>query len=130
MQLSRTKPGFFRPGSSDFSSIQTLLGDFINDRTSSSLLKKLHESKSKELTKNSWSSGEPFERVIENNDDLKEILKNPEIYKNSVCIIEPADHVGKNLIGEDVRASSNISSLCQYIADCDSILIPLENRKT
>ena len=125
MKLSRTKPGFFRPGSSDFSSIQTLLGDFINDRTSSSLLKKLHEAKSKELTKNSWSSGEPFERVIENNDDLKEILKNPAIYKNSVCIIEPADHVGKNLIGEDVRASSNISSLCQYIADCDSILIPL-----
>ena len=75
MKLSRTKPGFFRPGSSDFSSIQTLLGDFINDRTSPSLLKKLHEAKSKELTKNSWSSGEPFERVIENNDDIKEILK-------------------------------------------------------
>ena len=59
------------------------------------------------------------------NEDLKEIIQNPNIIKNSICIIEPADHVGKNLIGEDVRASSNIASLCQFISDCDAILIPL-----
>ena len=30
----REKAGYFRPGLSNFSSIQTLLGDFINDRNS------------------------------------------------------------------------------------------------
>ena len=125
MKSSRHKTGFFRPGSSNFASIQTLLGDFINDRTSPSLLEKFHKNKSKKLSQTSWNNGEPFERIIQNNNDLREILSSPEIYKNSVCIIEPADHVGKNLIGENVRASSNIASLCQYIADCDSILIPL-----
>ena len=125
MTISRTKAGFFRPGSSDFSSIQTLLGDFINDRTSPSLLKDYHEKKAKILTEKKWDNGAPYERVIETNEDLKEIIQNPNIIKNSICIIEPADHVGKNLIGEDVRASSNIASLCQFISDCDSILIPL-----
>ena len=125
MKNLRKDPGFFRPGLSNFSSIQTLLGDFINDRTSPSLLEKIHEEKAKRLINNTWDNGEPFERVIGSNEDLREILCNPNIYKNSICIIEPADHVGKNIIGEDVRASSNIASLCQYIADCDSILIPL-----
>ena len=125
MKNLRKDSGFFRPGFSNFSSIQTLLGDFINDRTSPSLLEKIHEEKAKRLINNTWDNGEPFERVIGSNEDLREILCNPNIYKNSICIIEPADHVGKNIIGEDVRASSNIASLCQYIADCDSILIPL-----
>ena len=113
MKLSRHKTGFFRPGSSNFASIQTLLGDFINDRTSPSLLEMFHKNKSKKLSQTSLNNEEPFERIIQNNNDLREILSSPEIYKNSVCIIEPADHVGKNLIGENVRASSNIASLCQ-----------------
>ncbi len=125
MKFLRKESGYFRPGLSDFSSIQTLFGDFINDRTSASLLKNLHKQKAKSLTENSWGKGEPFERVIENNQDLVDILSFPNIIKNSICIIEPADHVGKNIIGEDVRASSNIASLCQLIADSDSILIPL-----
>ena len=45
MNLSRTDSGFFRPGKSNLSSIQTLLGDFINDRDSPSLIRKLHEYK-------------------------------------------------------------------------------------
>ena len=125
MKNLRKDSGFFRPGLSNFSSIQTLFGDFINDRTSPSLLKNYHDEKAKILTEKKWDNGAPYERVIETNEDLKEILQNPKIIKNSICIIEPADHVGKNLIGEDVRASSNIASLCQFISDCDSILIPL-----
>ena len=46
----RENTGFFRPGLSNFSSIQTLLGDFINDRNSPSLLKDLHSEKSKFLS--------------------------------------------------------------------------------
>jgi len=125
MKNLRKDSGFFRPGLSNFSSIQTLFGDFINDRTSPSLLKNYHDEKAKILTEKKWDNGAPYERVIETNEDLKEIIQNPNIIKNSICIIEPADHVGKNLIGEDVRASSNIASLCQFISDCDSILIPL-----
>ncbi len=121
----RENTGFFRPGLSNFSSIQTLLGDFINDRNSPSLLKDYHSEKSKFLALNKWSSGEPYERVVENNSDLENLLTKPHILKNSICIIEPADHVGRNLANEDVRASSNIACLCQYIADCDSILLPL-----
>ena len=45
VKTSRQDSGFFRPGYSNFSSIQTLLGDFINDRTSPSLLKDYHEKK-------------------------------------------------------------------------------------
>ena len=123
MKNLRKDSGFFRPGLSNFSSIQTLFGDFINDRTSPSLLKNYHDEKAKILTEKKWDNGAPYERVIETNEDINEIIKNPNILKNSICIIEPADHVGKNMIGEDVRASSNIASLCQFISDCDSILI-------
>ena len=105
MKNLRKDSGFFRPGFSNFSSIQTLLGDFINDRTSPSLLEKIHEEKAKRLINNTWDNGEPFERVIGSNEDLREILCNPNIYKNSICIIEPADHVGKNIIGEDVQVT-------------------------
>ena len=49
MKNLRKDSGFFRTGLSNFSSIQTLLGDFINDRTSPSLLEKIHEEKAKRL---------------------------------------------------------------------------------
>ena len=125
MNLSRTDSGFFRPGKSNLSSIQTLLGDFINDRDSPSLIRKLHENKVEGLSNSSWGKSEPLEKVVINNEDLVKILNHPKMLKNSICIIEPAEHVGTNLAGEDVRASSNIAYLSQFIADCDSILIPL-----
>ena len=125
MKLSRIDSGFFRPGKSNFSSIQTLLGDFINDRDSPSLISKLHNNKIEKLSKSSWGESEPLEKVITNNEDISRILNHPNLLKNSICIIEPADHVGTNLAGENIRASSNIAYLAQFIADCDSILIPL-----
>ena len=125
MELSRIDSGFFRPGKSNFSSIQTLLGDFINDRDSPSLISKLHNKKIEKLSKSSWGESEPLEKVITNNKDISRILNHPKLLKNSICIIEPADHVGTNLAGENIRASSNIAYLAQFIADCDSILIPL-----
>ena len=125
MKLSRIDSGFFRPGKSNFSSIQTLLGDFINDRDSPSLISKLHNNKIEKLSKSSWGESEPLEKVITNNKDISRILNHPNLLKNSICIIEPADHVGTNLAGENIRASSNIAYLAQFIADCDSILIPL-----
>ena len=125
MNLTRTDSGFFRPGKSNLSSIQTLLGDFINDRDSPSLIRKLHDDKFEELSNSSWGKSEPLEKVMVKNEDLIKILNYPKMLKNSICIIEPAEHVGTSLAGEKVRASSNIAYLSQLIADCDSILIPL-----
>ena len=103
MNLSRTDSGFFRPGKSNLSSIQTLLGDFINDRDSPSLIWKLHENKIEGLSNSSWGKSEPLEKVVINNEDLVKILNHPKMLKNSICIIEPAEHVGTNFAGEDVR---------------------------
>ena len=64
MKNLRKDSGFFRPGLSNFSSIQTLFGDFINDRTSPSLLKAYHDKKAKILTEKKWDNGAPYERVI------------------------------------------------------------------
>jgi len=125
MKNIRLKSGFFRPGFSNFSSIQTLIGDFIKDRSSPSLLNQFYINKAKSLSRNTWDEDSPFEKVIESNEDLRDLLTQPHLIKNSICIIEPADHVGANLAGEKVRASSNLACLCQYISDCDSILIPL-----
>ena len=117
--------GFFRPGLSNYSTIQTLLGDFINDRTSDSLLKDLHEDKIDIFSNSIFKEDGNYKKIITKNDHLIDVINNPTSYKNSVCIVEPADHVGINPLGESVRASNNISFLTQYIADCDSILIPL-----
>ena len=115
MNLSRTDSGFFRPGKSNLSSIQVLLGDFINDRDSPSLIRKLHENKVDGLSNSSWGKSEPLEKVVVDNEDLVKILNHPKMLKNSICIIEPAEHVGTNLSGENVRASSNIAYLSQFI---------------
>tara|TARA_X000000368_G_C23030476_1_gene712298 strand:+ start:266 stop:1672 length:1407 start_codon:yes stop_codon:yes gene_type:complete len=117
--------GFFRPGKSNRTSIEFLLADFINDRDSKSLLEPFYEKKLDLLANCQWGEEGPLEKVVRSNNDLKEILKNPKIYKNSICIIEPAKHVGTNPKGNEVKASINIAYLSQYIADCDSILIPL-----
>ena len=60
MRNIRLKPGFFRPDLSNFSSIQTLLGDFINDRNSPSLLNEFYIQKVKSLSRNSWSGRAGF----------------------------------------------------------------------
>ena len=106
------------------STIQALIGHFLLDRTSPSLL-------SKEIARNqenkqcrTWGTT-PFEKVVNNNEELKWLISNPKSFRNAVCIIEPADHVGQNNARENVRASSNIAFLCRTIADCDSILFPL-----
>ena len=52
-------------------------------------------------------------------------MLNPQIYRNSIAIIEPWEHVGYNPRGEHVRASVNVAFLAQKIADCGSVLFPM-----
>ena len=82
MKDIRLKPGFFRPGLSNFSSIQTLLGDFINDRSSPSLLNEFYIKKAKSLSRNTWNEGTPFEKVVESNEDLRDLLTKPHLITN------------------------------------------------
>ncbi len=49
----------------------------------------------------------------------------PELYRQSVSIIEPWPDVGINPRGEPVRASKNIAYVLQQIADADTILYPV-----
>ena len=121
----RTKPGFLQPGYSSIESIQTLIGDFLHDRDSPHLLNGVNDSIHADAVQGGWGNQAPFEKVIRTNEDLRFLLENNELLRHSLCILEPADHVGHNSCGEPVRASLNVACLAQGIADCDSILFPL-----
>ena len=121
----REKQGYLRYGESSIESIQALIGDFLHDRDSPHLLNNVNKFISDQCLSGGWGADPPFEKVINTNNDLLTLLENDNLVRHSLCILEPADHVGKNLCGEFVRASFNIACLAQYIADCDSILIPL-----
>jgi len=67
----------------------------------------------------------PLEKVIEHPDHLRALLQMPELYRNSVGVIEPWPNVGTNPRGEQVRASKNVAYVLQQIADADTILYPV-----
>ena len=120
----RKNTSWLNPNSDNTSTIQALIGHFLQDRLSPSLLDE--EIKKFQDNKRGASWGEPpYEKVVESETDLDWLINNPSAYRNAVCIIEPASNVGQNNAKEDVRASSNIAYLCRVIADCDSVLFPL-----
>ena len=102
----------------------TLIGHFLLDRISANLLETAPRVKPLTLAGRTWGEP-PFEKVVRSNEQLEWLIRHPKSYQNAVCILEPAEHVGQNTIGEDVRASSNIAHLCRVVADCDSVLFPL-----
>lgn len=119
----RLKPGFLSEGGSDFESVHILLGRFLADRNSENPLAE------KELCAEDgifeWGQAQPLEKVINSREDLEFLLKNPNLYRKSITIIEPWVHVGFNSLGEDVRASKNVAYIAQKVADMDSILLPV-----
>ena len=121
----RSKQGFLRPGASSIDSIQTLMGDFLRDRDSPHLLESFNALISNSHISGGWGEQAPFEKIVRTNHDLQLLIENDHLLRHTLCIIEPADHVGLNSCGESVRASLNVAYLAQSIADCDSILIPL-----
>ena len=121
----RRQQGYLRQGKSSIESIQALIGDFLHDRDSPHLLRDEEHLIDDQCIVGGWGARSPFEKVIKTNDDLIFLLENDSLVRHSLCILEPADHVGQNFCGESVRASFNIACLAQSIADCDSILIPL-----
>lgn len=118
----RTQPGYLCEGYSNFESVHILFGRFLADRHSENPLPE--RSLLKENPAFEWGAARPLEKVIRSWQDFEFLMKNPQIVRNSITIIEPWEHVGVNPQGEDVRASLNVAYVAQKVADCDSILFP------
>jgi len=116
----RTKTGYLLKNS-DIGTASVMLWKFLVDRSDSYPLPE------KDIFKDGkfeWGTP-PIEKVITTAEDLEYIIKNPSIYSNSICIVEPWEHVGFHPSGNPVRASKNIAYLGQKIADFGSILFPI-----
>ncbi len=117
------KPGFLSDGDSDFEAGHIFLGCFLKDRHSPDPLSE--RSILQEQGSFQWEQGRPLEKVINSIEDFQFLMQNPQIYRNAVAIIEPWEHVGRNPMGEEVRASLNVAYLAQKLADLDSVLFPV-----
>ncbi|NET00880.1 MAG: hypothetical protein F6K62_02855 [Sphaerospermopsis sp. SIO1G2] len=119
----RLTPGYLREGGSDVASTLILLGHFLADRNSPSPLPE--KSLFTEDGEFEWGDAPTLEKVISSLEDWEFLLHNPRLFRHSIFIIEPWNHVGINDLNEEVRASKNVAYMAQKIADCDSILLPV-----
>jgi len=116
----RIKPGILGQHALSPQSVHALLGYFLKDRESPTPFPGRDRLAREGLF--DWGLGPPLEKVIEGPQHLQHLLQVPELYRQSVAIIEPWPDVGTNPRGEQVRASKNIAYMLQQIADADTIL--------
>ena len=109
----RLLPGFYRPGKSSFKSIQALFSEFLRDRHSPSLLQAHYDNDTSDSINYGWGDSAPLEKEITSQEDLDTLINTPFAFNQAICIVEPADHVGFNTIGEPVRASINVAWLAR-----------------
>ena len=119
----RERPGILSPGASSPQSVHALLGYFLQDRDSPGPFPGRDRLAREGFF--DWGLGPPLEKVIEGQQHLRQLLQMPELYRQSVSIIEPWPDVGVNPQGEPVRASKNVAYVLQQIADADTILFPV-----
>jgi hypothetical protein len=119
----RTTPGIFSQYATSPQSVHALLGYFLEDRDSPTPFPDRGIMVDHQLFE--WGVAPPLEKVITSPLELDLLLGLPEIFRNSVSVIEPWENVGINLQGEAVRASKNIAYILQQIADADTILYPV-----
>ena len=117
------KPGFLSDGDSDFEAAHIFLGRFLIDRHCADPL--CDRSLMQDGETFEWGKGRPLEKVIYSEAEFKFLMQNPQLYRNAMAIIEPWHHVGRNPMGEEVRASLNVAYLAQRLADCDAICFPM-----
>jgi len=119
----RTLPGLLGRHASSPQSVHALLGYFLKDRKSPTPFP------GRDMLANEgvfdWGLARPLEKVIESPDHLRVLLDMPEIYRQSIAVVEPWASVGTNPRGEPVRASKNIAYIFQQVADADTILFPV-----
>ena len=104
----RTNTSWLNANADNTATIQSLIGHFLQDRISASLLDEQIKNFQHDKRGASWGVP-PYEKIVESEADLDWLINNPRAYRNAVCIIEPASNVGQNAAKEDVRASSNIA---------------------
>ena len=119
----RTSPGILSGHASTVLSVHSLFGYFLKDRTSPSPFP--GRDGLAHATTFEWGIAPPLEKVIDSQHELAELLQLPEVFRQSISIVEPWPHVGVNLKDESVRASKNVAYLLQQIADADSVLFPV-----
>jgi GMP synthase-like glutamine amidotransferase len=119
----RERPGILGPHASCPQSVHALLGYFLKDRNAPTPFPGRDRLAREGFF--DWGLGPPLEKVIEGPQHLRYLLQRPEIYRQSVAIIEPWPDVGINSRSEAVRASKNTAYLLQQIADADTILYPV-----
>ena len=119
----RVRPGILGQHASSPQSVHALLGYFLRDRGSPTPFPGRDMLAQEGLF--DWGLAPPLEKVIESPDHLRVLLQLPEIFRQSVSIIEPWRDVGTNPRGEPVRASKNVAYVLQQVADADTILYPV-----
>lgn len=118
----RSRMGYLTEGGSDFESIHILLGYFLADHDSPNPLPE--QTLLSEDGKLEWGQGPILEKVLNTPADFEFLMQNPTLFRESLFIIEPWEHVGLTAAGTEVRASKNIAYVAQRVADADSVLLP------
>jgi len=119
----REKPGILGQHPSSPQSVHALLGYFLRDRESPTPFPGRDRLAREGMF--DWGLAPPLEKVIERPEHLRALMQMPELYRQSVSVIEPWPNVGTNPRGETVRASKNIAYVLQQVADADTILYPV-----
>lgn len=119
----RTRPGILGRHPASVQSVHALLGYFLKDRGSPTPFPGRDELVHAHTF--DWGVAPPLEKVIERPAELELLLGLPELFRQSVSIVEPWPNVGVNLQNEAVRASKNVAYILQQVADADSILYPV-----
>jgi GMP synthase-like glutamine amidotransferase len=119
----RARTGILSPHASSPQSVHALLGYFLSDRRSATPFPGRDSLAFEGLF--DWGLAPPLEKVIETPEQWRTLLEMPELYRQSVGIVEPWPHVGRNPRGEPVRASKNVAYILQQVADADTILFPV-----
>ena len=107
----RDKPGILGQHASSPQSVHALLGYFLRDRRSPTPFPGRDRLAREGLFE--WGLAPPLEKVIETQEHLQALLQMPELYRQSVSVIEPWPNVGTNQRGETVRASKNLAYVLQ-----------------
>lgn len=104
-------------------SVHALFGYFLRDRTSPTPFPGRDELAHASTFE--WGIGPPLEQVVTSKLELDSLLGLPELFRQSISIVEPWPDVGVNVHRENVRASKNVAYLLQQIADANTILYPV-----
>jgi GMP synthase-like glutamine amidotransferase len=119
----RMTPGILGHHPSSAQSIHALLGYFLADRHSPTPFPGRDALVRDDCFE--WGIAPPLEKVIDSAEAFDALLRLPELYRQSVAIVEPWPDVGINPSGESVRASKNVAYILQQVADADSVLHPV-----